>query len=112
MVRFPRGLRLEGLRRDHPRTRFASGQPAVDAWLHGQAWQSQTKHLSTTRVLVDHEDAITGFFSLATGQVEFGDLPADLVKKLPRRAMPVAVLAWLSASALDAMIGPDFGQRT
>jgi GNAT superfamily N-acetyltransferase len=48
-----------------------------------------------TRVLVDEQDGIAGFYTLATGQVDFGDLPPELVKKLPRRALPVAVLAWL-----------------
>jgi len=35
------------------------------------------------RVLVDEQDHIAGFYTLATGQVDFGDLPPDLVKKLP-----------------------------
>src|SRR5580700_10903495 len=98
MVRFPPGLRLESLRRDHPRATFVSGQPVVDAWLRGQALQGQDKHLSTTRVLVDAEETIAGFFSLATGQVDFGDLPGEIAKKLPRRALPVAVLAWLGVA--------------
>ena len=48
-----------------------------------------------TRVLLDEQNRIAGFYTLATGQVDFGDLPPDLVKKLPRRALPVAVLGWL-----------------
>jgi len=32
---------------------------------------------------------------LATGQVDFSELPVDLAKGLPRRTLPVAVLAWL-----------------
>ena len=31
----------------------------------------------------------------ATGQVDFGELPAHLTKRLSRRVLPVAVLAWL-----------------
>ncbi|HVX60474.1 MAG TPA: GNAT family N-acetyltransferase [Pirellulales bacterium] len=38
---------------------------------------------------------IAGFYTLATGQVDFGDLPPELARKLPRRTLPVAVLAWL-----------------
>jgi hypothetical protein len=95
MVRFPKGLRCERLSRGHPRSAFASGQPAVDEWLAKQALQNQEKHLSVTRVLLDERDAIVGYYTLATGQVDFGDLPPDMAKKLPRRALPVAVLAWL-----------------
>jgi ribosomal protein S18 acetylase RimI-like enzyme len=60
-----------------------------------QALQNEEKYLSATRALVDEQDSIAGCYTLATGQVEFGDLPQDIVKRLPRRALPVAVLAWL-----------------
>jgi ribosomal protein S18 acetylase RimI-like enzyme len=95
MVRFPEGFRCERLGRGHPRRAFSSGHPAVDEWLAKQALQNQEKHLSVTRVLLDERDAIAGYYTLATGQVDFGDLPPETVKKLPRRALPVAVLAWL-----------------
>lgn len=58
----------------------------------------QDKHLSTTKILLSSEQSIAGFYTLATGQVDFGDLPADLRQKLPRRALPVAVLPWLGVS--------------
>src|SRR5262245_61680967 len=32
------------------------------------------------------------------GQVDFGELPAEAAKKLPRRMLPVAVLAWLGVN--------------
>lgn len=95
MVRFPAGFRVEPLRRDHPRSDFSSGQAAVDAWLTKQALQNQEKHLSVTRVLLDADEKLAGYYTLATGQVDFCALPDELVKKLPRRALPVAVLAWL-----------------
>src|SRR5271157_3137293 len=41
---------------------------------------------------------IAGFFTLATGQVDFSDLPTDLARHLPRRTLPVAILAWLGVS--------------
>ena len=94
-VRFPEGLALEPLRRSHPRKRFRCGVPAVDDWLATKALQNQDKHLSVTKVLVDAAGQLAGFFTLATAQVDFGDLPRDLAKDLPRRPRPVAVLAWL-----------------
>jgi GNAT superfamily N-acetyltransferase len=77
----------------------------VDQWLHGQALQSQTKRLSTTRVLVSPSGQIAGFFTLATGQVHFGDLPTEIVMRLPRRALPVAVLAWLGVAVEEQRRG-------
>ena len=97
-VRFPEGFRLERLRRDHPRKQFRSDESAVDDWLAGKALQSQEKHLSVTKVLLDETGAVAGYYTLATGQVDFGDLPAEERKRLPRRALPVAVLAWLGVS--------------
>lgn len=97
-VALPPGFSLELLQRKHQRHLFDCGQPEVNGWLHTRAMQHQDKRLSATKVLIDQDRAVTGFYTLATGQVDFGDLPADLAKKLPRRALPVAVLAWLGVS--------------
>lgn len=94
-IRFPEDFRLEPLCRDHPRRLFQSGQPQVDDWLKTKALQHQDKHLSVTKVLLDDAGAVAGYYTLATGQVDFGDLPAEIARRLPRRALPVAVLTWL-----------------
>jgi GNAT superfamily N-acetyltransferase len=98
-VRFPDGWRLERLRREHPRKQFRCGEAKVDDWLAAKALQNQEKHLSVTKVLLDDAGAIAGYYTLATGQVDFGDLPAEAAKGLPRRLLPVAVLAWLGVRA-------------
>jgi GNAT superfamily N-acetyltransferase len=95
MVKLPSGFRLERLRRDHPRGRFQSGDEPVDAWLATKSFSHQEKHLSVTKVLLDEANEIAGYYTLATSQVDFADLPPDVTKRLPRRALPVAVLAWL-----------------
>jgi GNAT superfamily N-acetyltransferase len=98
-VRFPEGFRLERLHRGHPRKEFRCGEDRVDDWLAAKALQNQEKHLSVTKVLLDEAGAIAGYDTLATGQVDFGDLPAEVTKRLPRRLLPVAVLAWLGVHA-------------
>lgn len=98
-VLFPAGLRLERLQREHPRGRFRCGQAEVDQWLATKALQHQEKHLSVTKVLVDAQGTIAGYYTLATGQVDFNELPVELAKRLPRRVLPVAVLAWLGVDA-------------
>lgn len=97
-VQFPRGFRLEPLQKSHSRRQFDCGQVAVNDWLRAKAWQNQEKRLSATKVLLDGDGAIAGYYTLATGQVDFADLPPDLVRKLPRRALPVAIVAWLGVS--------------
>ncbi len=97
-VLFPEGFRLESLRRTHPRRLFRCGEDKVDGWLATSALQNQEKRLSVTRVLLDEATAIAGYYTLATGQVDFGDLPPEVAKHLPRRNLPVAVLAWLAVS--------------
>jgi len=67
----------------------------VNAWLATEAMQSQKKRLSKTEVLLAPDGRIAGFYSIAMGQIDFSELPSELVKKLPKRAVPVAVLAWL-----------------
>jgi GNAT superfamily N-acetyltransferase len=98
-VSFPAGFRLERLHRAHPRKKFRCGESEVDNWLTTKALQHQEKHLSVTKVLLDEDGAIAGYYTLATGQVDFGDLPAKLSKPLPRRQLPVAVLAWLGVGS-------------
>jgi len=94
-VVFPEGYRLIGLDKNHPRRDFRSGVAEVDDGLVSKALQHQKKRLSTTKVLLDESGQIAGFYTLATGQVDFGDLPAEVIRKLPHRALPVAILAWL-----------------
>ncbi len=98
-VKLPEGFGWQRLQRDHPRKQFSSGQSEVDDWLRTKAWQHQKKHLSVTKVLIDQVGQIAGYYTLATGQVDFGDLPDDVTKRLPRRLLPVALLAWLGVSS-------------
>jgi GNAT superfamily N-acetyltransferase len=97
-VPFPTGLRLERLAKAHPRKSFSSGQLQVDDWLATKALQNQDKHLSATKVLLDEAGTVAGYYTLATGQVDFGDLPSEVASKLPRRMLPVAILAWLGVA--------------
>jgi GNAT superfamily N-acetyltransferase len=104
-VPFPAGYRVERLDKKHPRRQFRCGEDRVDDWLATKALQHQEKHLSVTKVLCDESGGIAGYYTLATGQVDFGDLPAALSKQLPRRALPVAVLAWLGVSSAHQQRG-------
>lgn len=43
--------------------------------------------------------SIAGYYTLATAQIDFQDLSSDLAQSLPRRKLPVAVLAWLGVDS-------------
>ena len=81
-VGFPEGFRLEPLARRHPRRLFRCGAAEVEDWLATKALQHQDKHLSVTRIMLDDAGALAGYYTLATGQVDFGDLPAELARHL------------------------------
>ena len=98
-VRFPDGWAIETLCKAHNRRSFNSGNEDVNRWLNQSALQSQSKHLSSTKVLVDDQRVFVGYYSLAISQVDFSELPPEIVKDLPRRQLPVAVLAWLGIDA-------------
>ena len=97
-VKFPEGFGLTPLTSAHRRREFDCGDALVNDWLWTKALQSQGKHLSTTKVLLGHAQEIAGFYTLAVGQIDFSELPVEMAKKLPRRVLPVAILAWLGVN--------------
>jgi GNAT superfamily N-acetyltransferase len=100
-VRWPTGFRLETLRRAHRRKSFCSGEPKVDDWLTTKALQNQTKRLSVTKVLLDKSGDVAGYYTLAPTQVDFSELPVEVIRHLPHRLLPAAVLAWLGISEVN-----------
>ena len=68
------------------------GEPRLEAL---EAYPtSENRPLFRERCLLDESERIAGCCMLATGQVDFSDLAVDATKRLPRRALPVAILAW------------------
>ncbi len=108
-IRFPDGYRLEPLQKSHPRSAFRSGQGQVDDWLATKALQNQDKRLSATKALISANDAVAGCYTLAIAQVDFSELPAELIRHLTRRPLPVAVLAWLGVD--ESHQGLGLGRR-
>jgi GNAT superfamily N-acetyltransferase len=98
VTEFPNDLRLEPLTKGHVRAAFDCGQAEVSQWLRTKALQHQQKRLSSTKALVDSTRQIAGFYTLATAQIDFGDLPATVVQHLPRRALPAAIIVWLGVA--------------
>jgi len=92
------GFALEALQRTRPSSAFDCGQSEVNDWPRTKAFENQEERISATKVLLDQVGGITVFYTIATGQIDFAGLPSELARKLPRRALPVAILAWLGVS--------------
>ena len=41
----------------------------------------------------------SGYYTWATGQIDFSELPLEVRRALPRRALPTAVLAWFGIAS-------------
>lgn len=108
-VQFRENWAVEFLSKSHDRKGFESGNVEVDQWLSQKALQSQSKHLTNTKVLLSDVGTIVGYYTLATSQVDFSDLPEGLAKSLPRRPLPVAILAWLGIA--KSFQGQGIGTR-
>ena len=87
--------RIEKLGREHVLGAFDCGQPDLNGWLIKYALQNQSASSAQTYVgLVN--DTVVGYYSLAVGQVEYGDAPERLRKGLARHPVPIMLLARLA----------------
>lgn len=83
-------LRIERLTRQHDRNAFDCGEPSLNAFLQRVALQQDERGLGRTFVAVEEGEArILGYYTLATGKVNFENVPTN--KKLPPH-MPVPVV--------------------
>jgi GNAT superfamily N-acetyltransferase len=91
---------IKPLDRKHGRMAFSCGNDVLDGYLREQASQDARKRVATVFVLTEaHEDAVIGYYSLASGSVDIGEWPEALKKKLP--LYPVVPVTLLGRLALD-----------
>ncbi len=94
-----RGWLIEPISARHDRRRFNCGFPDLDRFLREFARQNEKKGLTRTYVAVREGDVeVQGFFTVRAGHVEFGDLPPEDRKGLPRHPIPVFHLARLAVA--------------
>jgi GNAT superfamily N-acetyltransferase len=88
---------IEKLDRRHDRAVFSCGQQILDDWLKLRANQYQKKDLARTYVAVrTGEDAVVGYYALATHRVCYDALSEAQAKGLPRIDIPVILLGRLA----------------
>jgi GNAT superfamily N-acetyltransferase len=87
--------RIEKLRREHAVADFDCGRTQLNQYLLRYAWQNQRAGAAQTYVgLVG--DVITGFYTLAVGQVSHDSAPERLTKGLAQHPVPIMLLARLA----------------
>ena len=91
------GFRIEKLRRDHPVDGFSCGREELDRFLIRFAFGNQQANAAQTYVGL-HDAELVGFYSLAGGEVAYGDAPERLTKGLARHPVPIMMLARLGVS--------------
>jgi GNAT superfamily N-acetyltransferase len=83
--------------RRHDRAAFSCGASALDRYLAEHAWQDIKRDIA--RVFVATKPgvaAVCAYYSLSATNIEHGDLPAALSKKLPRYPVPAVLLGRLA----------------
>ena len=90
--------RVEALQRDHDRTWFDCGEPALNEYLARFARQNQESGVARTFVAVrDAEPSrVLGYYSLAVGAIDKANLPPPAARRFPNFPLPIARLARLA----------------
>lgn len=88
------------LTKDHDRSSFDCGVPALNDYLKKYALQNQKKHAARTYVAT-RGDRIVGYYSLAYGSVSLEEAPQSVKSLLPRHPVPVILLARLAVDSTE-----------
>jgi GNAT superfamily N-acetyltransferase len=99
---------IERITQEHIRSSFRSGEPSLDDYLTRHARQNDELDLSRAFVLVESgEKVVRGYFTLSAGEIDRGDIPVKLKKKLPHYPVPVVMLGRLAVD--QSLQGQGFG---
>lgn len=71
------------LQKHHKREKFNSETPLLDNYIIKQASQDVRKDLSACYALVDDDDEVLGYYTLASNSIPRDNMPEDLIRKFP-----------------------------
>ena len=77
-------FRVVPMDRTHDRGTFNSGSEALDSYFKERVTQDIRRRVAACFVALSSDGRIAGYYTLASASVFVGDLPAKLIKKLPR----------------------------
>ncbi len=103
-------LRTLRLRREHNRTGFRCGEPALDEYLCLRAGQDVQRGVTNVFVTVaPGSNDVLGFYSLSAHALDLADMPGEILNRLPRYAKVPAILLGRLAVHEDAQ-GQKLGE--
>jgi len=77
-------FRIVPLDTAHDRSVFNSGSEPLDRYFRQQVTQDVRRRVTTCFVALSTDGRMAGYYTLASASIVLGDLPAELIKKLPR----------------------------
>jgi GNAT superfamily N-acetyltransferase len=94
----PASFRVQVLETSHDASLFSCGTAALDNYFRSQVTQGMRRRASARCVAVENGTGrVAGYFTLAAGGIALTDLPAKLVKRLPRYpSVPVTKMGRLA----------------
>src|SRR3990167_5050524 len=85
---------IEPLEKKHNKAEFKCGVDVLDQYLKTQAGQDIKKNVAVTHILtVENSEKILGFYTLSSIGIFPGDLPDEVIRKLPRYPVLPGVLS-------------------
>ncbi len=96
------------LNSSHDVSKFDCGKPTLDEWLRKHALNSEGR-TARTYVVCENNVTVIGYYCIATGSVERGDLPKRLKSQGLPKQIPVAILGRLARDIRyrGTGLGPD-----
>lgn len=91
-----RKMEVVGFDKTQQRQQFDCGVVELNLYVQQQISQDAKRNIAAPFVLLN-ENQVIGFYTLSASSVNLGDLPAELIKKLPKYPLvPVALLGRLA----------------
>jgi len=78
------GFRIEALTSTHDRKSFSCGVDPLDQYLRERVSQDIKRRISNCFVALDDSGIIAGYYTFAATSLPLTELPAEMVKRLPR----------------------------
>jgi len=85
----------------HDRLGFSCGASSLDRYLQKQATQDIKRHISRVYVATMHNapNRVVGYYSLSTLSIGLNELSDEHARKLPKHAIPAALIGRLAVSS-------------
>ena len=103
------GCRFEALAAHHDRRAFSCGVAELDRYFQQQVTQDTRRRVTSCFVAITTDDAIAGYYTLASASIPITELPPEIAKRLPR--YPTLPAVRIGRLAVDEKFrGQGFGR--